>query len=192
MFSTQAKPRTFYSIVLLLCLSFGVNSVYASKNEDMADYQSKLENLQKSIKKVQQHLKGNKKQRSDVLTELKKLESKISKNSIKLKALANNVQKSQQQKKRLERELKTLNTQLKKQHKALSEQIRSAYSMGHQQNLKMMLNQQDPAQAGRTQEYFNYLNRARTQQIESFNLTIDKTKTAEAELKQVLIKRNEL
>ena len=68
----------------------------------------------------------------------------------------------------------------------LSEQIRSAYSMGHQQNLKMLLNQQDPAQAGRAHEYFNYLNRARQQQINLFLETFQQKKRAEAELKQTI------
>jgi septal ring factor EnvC (AmiA/AmiB activator) len=158
----------------------------------MVHYQDKLEKLQKSIKKIQAHLKGNKKQRSHVLTDLKKLEIEISKNSIKLKDLANKVQKNQQHKKRLEREVSKLNKQLIRQRKALSEQMRAAYSMGHQQNLKMLLNQQDPAQAGRTQEYFNYLNRARSKQIQTFNQTIDKKIQAESELKQILSKQTEL
>ncbi|HHJ36250.1 MAG TPA: hypothetical protein ENJ87_10840 [Gammaproteobacteria bacterium] len=192
MFSTHTKLRSFYSILLLLCLFFSINYVYASKNEDMVHYQDKLEKLQKSIKKIQQHLKGNKKQRSNVLTELKKLESEISKNSIKLKVLADDVQKIQQRKKRLEHDLKKLNAQLEIQRKTLSDQVRSAYTMGHQQNIKMLLNQQDPAQAGRTQTYFNYLNRARSKQINTFNQTISKKTQAESDLKQILIVRNKL
>ena len=192
MFSTDTELRTYYSTFLLLSLFFCSSTVCASKNEDMAQYQSKLETLKKSIAKIQQHLKGSKKQRSDVLTELKKLESEISKNAIALKALAKDVQIIQKQKTRLERDLELLNKQQRRQQKALSEQIRSAYSMGHQQNLKMLLNQQNPAQAGRTQEYFNYLNRARTQQIESFTETIKRKKQTESELKQTLITQNTL
>lgn len=158
----------------------------------MVHYQGKLEKLQKSITKIQQHLKGSKKQRSHVLTELQKLESEISKNAIALKTLANDVQIIRQQKTKLEHGLKQLNKQIHRQQTALSEQIRSAYSMGHQQNLKMLLNQQNPAQAGRTQEYFNYFNRARTQQIETFTETIKRKKQTESELKQTLITQNSL
>ncbi len=158
----------------------------------MAHYQGKLEKLQKSIAKVQQHLKGNKKQRSHVVTELKTLESEISKNALKLKTLEQDIYKIRRQKRKQEDELKQLNKQLLNQRAVLSEQIRSAYSMGHQQNLKMLLNQQDPAQAGRTQEYFNYLNRARQQQIHSFLENIERKKQTESALKQTLIKQNEL
>lgn len=192
MSSTRTEQRLFISLFLLLSLCFGVNDAFASKNEDMARYQDKLEKLQKSIAKIQQHLKGTKKQRSSVLTELKNLESEISKNSRKLKKIENDIHKVKGQKRNLERELTRLNRQLSEQRTILSEQVRSAYSMGHQQNLKMLLNQQDPAQAGRTQEYFNYLNRARQQQISSFLENIERKKQTEVAIQQALLKHNEL
>ena len=192
MLSTQPELRTLYSIPLFLSLIFCFNTVYASESSDMLHYQDKLEKLQKSIAKIQRHLKGTKKQRSSVVTELNTLELEISKNALKLKALANKVHQAQQQKTALEDELKRLNKQLNTQRTLLSELIRSAYSAGHQQNLKMLLNQQDPAQAGRAQEYFNYLNRARTEQIDSFLTTIEQQKQAEAKLQQTLIAQNRL
>ena len=158
----------------------------------MTHYQNRLETLQKSIAKIQKHLTGNKKQRSHVVTELQTLESEISKNTTKLKALDKDIRNTRKQKKKLQKKLTKLKQQLQHQRTALSEQIRSAYSMGNQQNLKMLLNQQDPAQAGRTQEYFNYFNRARQQQITSFTETIELTKQTETALKQTLLKQNTL
>lgn len=190
--STASSPPKFYSIFLFLCLIFGFASVNASKNEDMTQYQNKLEKLQKSIAKIKQHLKGSKKKRGDVITELKTLEAEISKNSRKLNILEKDIRKSKKRKRTLENEIKRLNKQLSNQRTVLSEQIRSAYGMGHQQNLKMLLNQQDPAQTGRTQVYFNYLSRARQQQIDSFLSTFELKKETEAQLKQTLSSQNEL
>ncbi len=188
----HTKFRVIFSILLFLWLFFSFNVVSASKNDDMSHYQSKLEKLQKSIAKIHQHLKGSKKQRSHVVTELKTLEAEISKNARKLKALEKDVQNSRNRGKKLKQELNQLNKLLAGQRTLLSEQIRSAYSMGHQQNLKMLLNQKDPAQAGRTQIYFNYLNRARQQQIAAFLTTFDLKKQTEAELKQALMTQNQL
>lgn len=192
MLSTHTEIRTLLTIFLFLCLLFSVNGTYASKNEDMTHYQGKLEKLQKSINKIQEHLKGSKKKRSHVVTELQSLEVKISKNAIKLKKIEKDISSTRQQKKSLESELKQLNQQVANQRSALSEQLRAAYSMGHQQNLKMLLNQQDPAQAGRAQEYFNYLNRARQQQIHTFTATIEQKQQKEASLKQILASYNSL
>lgn len=192
MSSTASALRLFFAIFLFFCVFFYINVAFASKNEDMAHYQGKLEKLQKSIRKIQQHLKGSKKQRGHVVTELKTLESQISKNTVKLEALKNDISNVRQQKTKLESALKRLNKQLDGQRHILSEQIRSAYSMGHQQNLKMLLNQQDPGQVGRTQQYFNYLNRARTEQISAFIENIERKKHTEAQLKETLAAQNKL
>ncbi len=192
MFTTITEYRAIFSILLFLTLFFTPYHIYASKNEDMAHYQNKLEKLQQSIAKVQQHLKGSKKQRSHVVTELKTLEVEISKTSKKLKNLENDVYQSRKQEKKLNDELSELNRQLGHQRTTLSEQIRSAYSMGHQQNLKMLLNQQDPAKAGRAHVYFNYLNRARQQQINLFMDTFQQKKKTEAELRKTIAAKNAL
>ena len=192
MFSIRAQFRRFYTFCLLLCLFYSFNVISAVKNEDMAHYQSKLEKLQHSIAKIQEHLKGSKKQRSDVLTELNVLETEISKNALQLNKLESDLGGTQKQKTQLEQELNQLNTQLSEQRTALSEQIRAAYSMGHQQNIKMLLNQQDPAKTGRAQEYFNYLNRARQQQINSFLGTIEQKQQTELALEQTLVNHRNL
>lgn len=185
-------PRNFSSILLFLCLFLTFNTAFASKNEDMSHYQDKLKKLQKSIAKIQQHLKGSKKKRSSVVTELKTLDVEISKTAKNLKNLEKSAQDAQQQVNKLNEDLNLLNKQLVNQRAILSEQMRSAYSMGHQQNLKMLLNQQDPAQAGRAQVYFNYLNLARQQEIHSFMATFELRQQKETELQQNLAAQNAL
>ncbi|MDT8282292.1 MAG: peptidoglycan DD-metalloendopeptidase family protein [Gammaproteobacteria bacterium] len=158
----------------------------------MSHYQDKLEKLQKSIVKIQQHLKGSKKKRSAVVTELNKLDVEISKTAKELNDLENSIKNTKKQTNRLKQELNLLNQQLIDQRAILSEQIRSAYSMGHQQNLKMLLNQQDPSQTGRVQIYFNYLNSARQQQIHSFMTTYELKQRTESALQQNLAAQNAL
>ncbi|RKZ57173.1 MAG: ATPase, partial [Gammaproteobacteria bacterium] len=89
-------------------------------------------------------------------------------------------------KRALNEELQQLNKEVTAHKTVLSEQIRSAYSLGQQQNLKLLLNQEDPAQVGRSQEYFNYFNRSRTEQIEKFLTSIDQKNEVETKLEQTL------
>jgi septal ring factor EnvC (AmiA/AmiB activator) len=192
MLHVHADARFISTFCVFLWLFFCSSTLFASKKEDMALYQTKLERIQKSISKVQNHLKGNKKQRSHVVTELKKLESKISENSRKLKKLRNNVEKVKSQKVALENDLKQLNVRLDLQRDILSGQMRSAYSMGHQKNIKLLLNQKDMSEIGRTQAYFNYLNRARQKQINSFLKTIQQKQQTEAKLQETLLVRDKL
>lgn len=51
------------------------------------------------------------------------------------------------------------------QRKLLGRQIRSAFMIGRQEYLKLILNQEDPALFGRTLVYYDYFNQARSEQI---------------------------
>jgi murein hydrolase activator len=50
---------------------------------------------------------------------------------------------------------------LQKQREALGRQIRAAYVMGRQEQIKILLNQQDPATVSRMMTYYDYVGRAR-------------------------------
>jgi septal ring factor EnvC (AmiA/AmiB activator) len=62
-------------------------------------------------------------------------------------------------------EKKTREEQLDMSRKALAGQMRAAYQIGRQEPLKLLLNQQDPATAGRMFVYYSYFGRARAGQI---------------------------
>jgi len=47
----------------------------------------------------------------------------------------------------------------------LAGQIRSAYAMGQQEKLKLLLNQQDPMLSTRMMAYFNYINKERLKKL---------------------------
>ena len=51
--------------------------------------------------------------------------------------------------------------------------------MGQQAQLKMLLNQQDATEMGRSMVYFDYLNNARTEQITTFLASIEKKQKLE-------------
>ena len=59
----------------------------------------------------------------------------------------------------------TRETQLSDNRAALSGQMRAAYQIGRQEPLKLLLNQEDPALAGRMFAYYGYFGRARAGQI---------------------------
>ena len=154
--------------ILLFFLFFFQTPVYASDNDDFESYQKKLEMVQQSINKVKDHLKTTRFKRGHVVTELKQLESKISKNSAELNKTEAKVKSLDKNISDLRGELAKLQRRLKTQRQSLSEQIRAAYAIGRQQQVKMLLNQQDPAEMGRVIVYFDYLNRAREQHITEF------------------------
>lgn len=69
--------------------------------------------------------------------------------------------------KELERELARREADLLSERDALSGELRAAYVNGREEQLKLLLNQQDPATAGRMLAYYGYFGRARAERIES-------------------------
>jgi len=59
--------------------------------------------------------------------------------------------------------------QVDAQREALAGELRVAYMNGREEQLKLVLNQRDPAQAARTMAYYGYLSRARSERINSIN-----------------------
>ena len=184
--------RAFNSILILLfLLLFLQMPVFAADNDDFERYQKKLEKVQQSIGKVKDHLKSTRYKRGHVVTELQQLESKISKNAVDLKKTEAKIEKLNNNVSDLRGELDKLQRKLKTQRQSLSEQIRAAYAIGRQQQVKMLLNQQDPAEMGRIMVYFDYLNRAREQHITEFLDNIAEKQRLEEELNTTLTKYQE-
>jgi len=178
-------------LILLFLLLFLQIPVFAADNDDFERYQKKLEKVQQSIGKVKDHLKSTRYKRGHVVTELQQLESKISKNAVDLKKTEAKIVKLNNKVSDLRGELEKLQRKLKTQRQNLSEQIRAAYAIGRQQQVKMLLNQQDPAEMGRIMVYFDYLNRAREQHITEFLDNIAEKQRLEEELNTTLTKHQQ-
>ena len=65
---------------------------------------------------------------------------------------------------------------------ALAGQIRAAYQIGRQEPLKLLLNQQDPARAGRMFVYYSYFGRARASQIRLIEADVERLAELDREL----------
>lgn len=173
-------------IILLFCLLLPSLSVFATSNDDFQRYQQKLERVQQSIEKVKEHLTSSRYKRGHVVTELQQLESKISTNSAALGKTEQEIDELDGSITALRSELGQLQGRLSKQRQGLAEQLRAAYAIGRQQQLKMLLNQQDPAETGRVMVYFDYLNRAREQHISEFLESIAAKQRVEDELSSTI------
>lgn len=187
-FLTKPALPAFASFFFIL-----YQPVIVSANEvsEIPVYQQKLDRLQQSIINIQQHLKDTRSHRGHTLTELQQLESEISLNAVALNQTETKIKSINTLISQLKNNLDQLNQQLKAQKFILGEQLRAAYALGAQQNTKMLLNQQDPAEIGRIQAYFDYFNRARAAEIQLFIQTIESKQQQEQELAQSLSAQKE-
>jgi len=173
-----------YKLKIVLILSFLLSLPCAVNAETAADYQQRLDSIRDKITNVISALSQNKDQRDSVRTELRKLEVKIALSAKKLRKTQRKHKKSAKKLKLSRKELKKLKRELSKQREILAEQLRSAYAMGQQPQLKMLLNQQDPTEMGRAMVYYTYLNRARGKEIETFISSIEKQRKLELSIEK--------
>lgn len=184
----RLNPHIITTCLLLctLCALWLPVPAYSLEDKDAPAHRKKLGKVQKNIAKIQQHLKGTRNRRSHIIIDLRQLESNISKNARTLKLAEKNIQQLNKHITQLKKQLKALSIKLHKQRTALAGQIRSAYALGTQQNLKITLSQQNPSELGRQQVYFNYLSKAREQEIRQFMESMQARQKMEKDLKQSL------
>jgi septal ring factor EnvC (AmiA/AmiB activator) len=82
----------------------------------------------------------------------------------------------------LNSEKRTREAQLDQNRDALAGQLRAAYLIGRQEPLKLLLNQQDPARAGRMFVYYSYFGHARAGQIHLIADDVERLSQLESEL----------
>ena len=73
-------------------------------------------------------------------------------------------------------------TQVQENRAALAGQLRAAYLIGRQEPLKLLLNQKDPALAGRMFVYYSYFGRARAGQIKLIEDDVQRIAELQSEL----------
>ena len=82
----------------------------------------------------------------------------------------------------LNTEKRTREAQLDQNRDALAGQLRAAYLIGRQEPLKLLLNQEDPARAGRMFVYYSYFGHARAGQIHLIADDVERLSQLESEL----------
>lgn len=73
---------------------------------------------------------------------------------------------------KLSKDKQQLSVQKTRQERILAQQLRSAYSTGQHDYLKLVLNQDKSEEIQRTISYYQYLNKARIKEIDKFKVTI--------------------
>ena len=159
---------------------------------ELKDRQAELKRLQSQISKQQSSLQSTSKQREQLQALLKLDEQAVAKVAQK----ANETRKALRAVDKELTEIAARQTQLNKlrktQQETLSKQLASAYLAGNHDYTKMLLNQQNPATIERMLAYYQYLNQARIQAIDSLKATMEELSTLANKEQQRKTKLNAL
>lgn len=139
--------------------------IHAPDTRDPERVAERLSNLRATIDAVEGELRQARRQRDSLQAELARSERAIGKIQARLRELAAAIAAEERELARLREEADTLREELAAQRDALAAQLRSAYAIGRQERLKLLLNLQSVARIGRTLAYYRYFNRARAERI---------------------------
>ncbi|NOQ14751.1 MAG: peptidoglycan DD-metalloendopeptidase family protein [Methyloprofundus sp.] len=145
------------------------------------DKDKELRQVQDKIKSVANHLSQLKKQQNQATAELKRIEQQHGKLARVTQALSSQVQQKQQRINDIQQEIQLQNGWLLMQQTQLAGQVKSAYALGRQEQLKLLFNQQDISRSSRIMTYYQYFNRARLDKLSRINASLQLLNTLDQE-----------
>jgi septal ring factor EnvC (AmiA/AmiB activator) len=148
-----------------------------------------LATIQEKIKQTQAQLNKKLESSERLQQELKLAELEIAKTATQLNQTDKLLQTTRRETVELESEKLRISTVIKEQQKQLAGQLKSAFMAGNYDFAKMFFNQDDAGRFERTLTYYQYLNKARQQEISKFRalvLELEQLNTKLAEKTQSL------
>jgi septal ring factor EnvC (AmiA/AmiB activator) len=162
-------------LVILSSLIFAGFSLAAdTTNNERSQQQntSQLNDVQQAIAEQESNIFKTNKNRANLEQQLKNDDLAIAKAAKAISDTDQQLNVTNRKITALSKEKQQLTAQKKRQERLLAQQLRSAYTSGQHNYLKLVLNQDKSEKIQRTISYYQYLNKARIKEIDKFEATI--------------------
>jgi septal ring factor EnvC (AmiA/AmiB activator) len=133
-----------------------------AKEAELRQVRSRIESIRKAIH-------ADAERRDSLASQLKKADLEIQAARQQLSEIRARRLAAEARLKELQAERVNTERQVGAQRDALAGELRAAYMTGREEQLKVLLNQDDPAKAARTMAYYGYFSRARAERITNLN-----------------------
>ncbi|RCL29028.1 peptidase M23 [Pseudomonas sp. AFG_SD02_1510_Pfu_092] len=179
--------------LIFLALSCLLSPAFA---DERAQTQQQLDATRQDIAELKKTLGKLQEEKAGVQKDLKATETDIGNLEKQVEALQQELKKTEGELERLDTEKKKLQSARIEQQRLIAIQARSAYQNGREEYLKLLLNQQNPEKFARTLTYYDYVSKARLEQLRTFNETLRQLANVEQEIatqqQQLLAQRADL
>ena len=170
-------------------LFFSIFFNYLAINSAIADAQisttqEQLNKISQIVAEIEDKLEKSHKNQEHVQQELTQLEREIGKLHQQIDTTKHQVKASKQALERLELERHELDQRIDQQGDYFKQQIRLAYITGEQSKWKLLLSQNSLQHVGRNAVIYDYIHRARAQQIEEMKLLVQQLSQNQQDLQQ--------
>lgn len=149
---------------------------------DSREARAELEQTEAEIARLKKMLKDFEQEMSGLESQLKRSESEIGRLQRESEEIERKIREGESRVEDLREQAGNLQVALAAQQDQIGRQARAAYMAGEQDYLKLMLNQDDPARMARMMRYYQYLTRARMDEVERYTDTLEDIRRASAEI----------
>ncbi|MFZ5615319.1 MAG: murein hydrolase activator EnvC family protein, partial [Pseudomonadota bacterium] len=153
-----------------------------SKQDKSAAPRQQLEQIRKEMGTLRQAVTRTRRSQAEVQADLQKLSGEIAARTQILQQTQAERERTAARLERLRSQGRQLEASLAVQKQHLRGQLRAAYMLGPESPLQLWLNQKNPAELGRTLEYYRRLNQARLQRIEAIEATAGQVARTSAQI----------
>jgi septal ring factor EnvC (AmiA/AmiB activator) len=151
-----------------------------------------LDDVQRAIAKQKSTINKVSQQRSQLETQLKANDLAIAQAARAFRQTNADLVRTKQKLTELASRKQTLKAKKQRQESLLAQQLRAAYSTGHHDYLKLILNQDKASHVQRTISYYRYLNAARINEIDQFQLTLSTLLKVTTQLQEQQVRQQTL
>ncbi len=167
-------PTAFLALLLALIVPVGVplaalaqgsTPSRSARQPDRARAEAELRQIQKEIDRVRTQVSRDVAERDRLARDLRRAEQSATGVRGEMTRLRRERVERSRRRAELGREREAQEAALAAERDALASQLRAAHQIGREEPLKLLLNQRDPARAGRMFAYYSYFGRARAEQL---------------------------
>ena len=150
------------------------------------DKEKKLRVVQTEMTVVAKQLSRLKQQAEQADSELKQIELQYGTLARSLRELTAQVEAKNQRIAQIRQDIHVQKSWLASQQSQLAAQVKAAYALGGQEQLKLWFNQQDAERSSRIMKYYQYFNQARLEELDRIKASLSLLNTLEQEKQQEL------
>jgi murein hydrolase activator len=152
----------------------------AQTEEEQA--RARLQQLQGQIKQLNTELSSARSQRETLLAQLRESEVALGRLQAQVRETRAAIAETETRLGELERQQAELEASRRAQQARVATELEAAWKMGRQQQLKVLLNQEDPQTVARAMAYYRYFFQARNERIEAFRQTLSELQGVREEI----------
>ncbi|KUJ83788.1 ATPase [Microbulbifer flavimaris] len=172
----RTVTATLLSLLLLLAWP-----ALAQESTD-AEQQARLKEIKERIATLQEELNEVRSERDQLLKDLEENEKDISELHQRIDRIKNDMRSRTDKLKELKEEQQQLEESRRSMQRRVEQEVAAAYRLGKQEQIKLLLNQQDPQTIARQLRYHEYFLQERTRVIDDYLSTLSSLQTVSSSI----------